>query len=498
MLRANLHYSQRDMAEMFGVTAGAIAMWENGDREIPGPALVLLDRMETDFGSALTSMEEADLQDQHLSRKFSTKILLNAGYTDESTKEASLNLVTVHQAVHELVQRHLSPVGTVRRAQVSLLEKAFNSVADVKGLPLKIFQLAGFFDLGLSHSTREMLVKIQSSLTPMQRKHLNQVFIEEFGKRPEEIFAEWNDTPIAIASIGQVHEAVLPTGERVAVKVQYPGIYRKVVLQSQPLQMLSYLLTLFRPDSADLLRNYIERLKNECDYTLEARAQEACRLALQDDRDILVPRVHFEYSGARVLTSDFIAGKDFRTFCKTASQEERNLAGGAIHRFLYKITMHHRMIQGDPHPGNFLFADGKVAFIDYGRIITLDENIWRNSRDFFNAVHQNKPAEAEAIMRSSGQILESGTFDFNEFWEIMRKQLEYELSGKPVKFTHAHVKNILRLGKSFEHRNRISFKADFFWPVFTSLHLWHVLADLEAEYVWRENIPFQFDSDTKP
>ena len=490
LFRSRLGLSQRDLASLFDVSPATVAMWETGTREVPGPAIILFERLETDLGLVQDRPVDSALKDDHLSKRLSIKVLANLGYGSSNVEKSELNPAEIQESIREMLRRHLAKFRVTRQIQVSLIEKAITSVADVKGVPLKLLQLAAFMDLGLSHRSRESLSKIQASLSPMPTKLVNQVFREEFGRPPDEIFAKWESKPFKVASIGQVHKAILKSGELVAVKVQYPNIYNKIVLQSRPAQLLSYLIALVRSDYSEMLTDFMEKLKLECDYRFEAAQQERCRKAFENDPQIVIPRAHEEYSGARVLTSDFIDGIDFKEFCASASQEERNLAGGIIHRFLYHSVMRHGLFQGDPHPGNFLFLGGKVAFIDFGRVFSLPKEAIQSQFDFYKAVHANDSMTGRKIMERTGYVRDWTRFDFDEFWDLLREQMKYEISGEPVKFDQAYVRNLIRLSKSYQYKASLVMGSNFFWPVFVSIQMWNLLAHLEAEYVWRRNVPF--------
>lgn len=462
---------------MFGVTPGAIAMWEKGQREISGSALILLQQLEHDFGLTDAQAMDRSLESHHLSEFFAAKILKASEKDRNSFKKATA----------EMLETHLSSTEGTRRLQVSLLEKVVDTLADAKGLPLKIIQMASFMDFGLSHESRATLAKIQNTLSPMSTRSLNETFQQEFGRPPERVFAHWNPRPVAAASIGQVHQAILESGEKVAVKIQYPNIYRKMVIQTRAIQLISTLMALFRNDYSDMLSDFVAKLRAECDYRNEMKTLEEFHEIYKDDPQIKTPKVFKDYSNSRILTMEYIEGQNFHSFIRDADQSQKNLAGGIIHRFNYESTMKHGLIQTDLHPGNYIFLSNRVAFLDFGRVVRPSADELQKMKDFFRAVHANEPDAALQAMKISGHVREWNNFSFEEFWNVLRSQIHYELSETPVKFSRDYVRGIWRSANSFKQRRNLTVNAHFFWPVFTSAALWSILGDLEAEYLWREN-----------
>jgi predicted unusual protein kinase regulating ubiquinone biosynthesis (AarF/ABC1/UbiB family) len=247
------------------------------------------------------------------------------------------------------------------------------TLGEMKGLPLKLGQMASYIDglapPGYEEKFHKVLAGLQQKAPPLSPEAAVRVVREDLGAHPREVFAEWADQPFAAASIGQVHRAVTRAGEVVAVKVQYPGIAKAI---ENDLKSLSMLETLVAPlgrryRSKEVLAEIRRVFLAETDYGIEAEAVEAFRRVHQGDDEIVIPRVVHSLSTRRVLTLELMAGDDYRTFCDHASEADRNAAGQTLGRFMFRALWRHGLLYADPHPGNYRFlGGGRVAFLDFG------------------------------------------------------------------------------------------------------------------------------------
>jgi predicted unusual protein kinase regulating ubiquinone biosynthesis (AarF/ABC1/UbiB family) len=244
----------------------------------------------------------------------------------------------------------------------------------MKGVLMKVGQMASYVDEGLSPTVRRTLSRLQDSVPPMSPELAAQVIQDELGAPPERLFARWDPLPIAAASIGQVHRAMTSDGRVVAVKVQYPGIAEIITADLDNVRLLRSLLRISSPglDVEELLAELRERVLEELDYDLEAGHQRRFADYYAGHPTIHVPRVVDELSTRRVITSELVDGARF-TEAASWSQEERDLAGESIYRFVCRSLYELHSFNGDPHPGNYLFhGGGQVSFVDFG----LVKRIW--------------------------------------------------------------------------------------------------------------------------
>jgi predicted unusual protein kinase regulating ubiquinone biosynthesis (AarF/ABC1/UbiB family) len=252
-------------------------------------------------------------------------------------------------------------------------EAMLKTLGEMKGLPLKFGQMASYIDglapPGYEDRFQRVLARLQQRAPPLSPEAAVKVIRQELGADPRELFAEWESEPFAAASIGQVHRAVTRAGERVAVKVQYPGIDKAIENDLKSLSMLEAMISPIgrRYQSKETLEEVKSVFLAEIDYALEAETADEFRRIHADDRDVIVPRVVHSLSTRRVLTLELIGGVDYATFAERAPQGDRNAAGETLARFMFRSLWKHGMLYADPHPGNYRFlGGGRVAFLDFG------------------------------------------------------------------------------------------------------------------------------------
>jgi hypothetical protein len=166
-----------------------------------------------------------------------------------------------------------------------------------------------------------------------------------------------------------VHRAVTRAGDRVAVKVQYPGIDKAIENDLKSLSMLESMIAPVgrRYQTKETLDEIRQVFLAEVDYTHEAETAELFRKVQAEDGQVLIPRVFHSLTTRRVLTCELIGGIDYTSFCDTASQPDRNAAGETLARFMFRALYKHGLLYADPHPGNYRFlGGGRVAFLDFG------------------------------------------------------------------------------------------------------------------------------------
>jgi predicted unusual protein kinase regulating ubiquinone biosynthesis (AarF/ABC1/UbiB family) len=249
-------------------------------------------------------------------------------------------------------------------------EDVAGTLGAMKGVMMKIGQMASYVDDGLSPAIRHTLARLQDSVPPMSPRLAAAVVEEELGAPPERAFARWDPHPIAAASIGQVHRAVTLDGRAVAVKVQYPGIAETIAADLRNVALIRRMLRIAAPaqDVDALISELRDRIGEELDYRREAASQRLMAGYYHGHPTIGIPAIIDGLSARRVITSELSGGVRFAELASWP-QHERDLAAETIYRFVFRSLYHVRAFNGDPHPGNYLFhRGGKVTFLDFGLV----------------------------------------------------------------------------------------------------------------------------------
>ncbi|WP_153731126.1 ABC1 kinase family protein [Sporosarcina obsidiansis] len=224
------------------------------------------------------------------------------------------------------------------------------------------------------------LEKLQDHVEAFPIAHVRDIIEQQLEGTIEELFQEFDEVPLASASIGQVHKARLISGDMVAVKVQRPNIQRQVDTDLAILHDLAGFLE-NNMDWAktyhlrDLIYEFSHSMREELDYQLEARNAERIARQFAKVREIQVPRVYEEYSTRIVLTTELITGiKVSDTEQLDAEGYDRQILAERIAHSMLSQVMEHGFFHGDPHPGNIFVTPGNVIYyVDFGMVGQLSK-----------------------------------------------------------------------------------------------------------------------------
>lgn len=257
---------------------------------------------------------------------------------------------------------------TDRSREIASVADVARELGSMRGVMAKFGQMLSYVSTPLDSSIRSGLSSLQDQAPPMSNELVEQVFAREFGRAPSEVFETWDPDPIASASIGQVHRAITPDGNAVAVKVQYPGIRETLFADLANLRLIARAFRFAFPamDTDSIVTEISARITEELDYIKEAANQQLFADYYSGHPFIRIPGVRHDLSTPLVLVTELAAGLRFADFLKE-DQRERDLAGETIFRFVFRSLYRLQCFNGDPHPGNYLFdGDGRVTFIDFG------------------------------------------------------------------------------------------------------------------------------------
>jgi predicted unusual protein kinase regulating ubiquinone biosynthesis (AarF/ABC1/UbiB family) len=259
------------------------------------------------------------------------------------------------------------------KRQLEAAEQIVEVLGQMKGAAMKIGQVASFIDLAgmppeVSDRFQQKLAELRDSAPKVAFKEMRKVVEQDLGERLGDAFADFEEEPLAAASIGQVYRAELHDGRRVAVKVQYPGVASAVRADLQNLGLLLRAAKRMAPglDAKTVGTEIRERISEELDYEHEAQAQRAIARAWRGHPFVVVPDVVTSMSRERVLVTEWVDGAGFQQV-KKLPQPERDRFGEVVFRFFFGSFYRNGHFSGDPHPGNYLLLDdGRVAFLDFG------------------------------------------------------------------------------------------------------------------------------------
>jgi predicted unusual protein kinase regulating ubiquinone biosynthesis (AarF/ABC1/UbiB family) len=223
----------------------------------------------------------------------------------------------------------------------------------------------------------EELTKLQDQLPPFPNEIAYRFIEEELGASPDEIYAELSPTPIAAASLGQVYQGKLKTGEVVAVKVQRPDLEKCVTLD---IYIMRQLATWVQDNIKQVRSNLVaiadelaSRIFEEMNYAQEGRNAEKFAQFYGHMPEIYVPKIYWEYTGKRVLTMEWIAGTKLTNIQEVQAKgiDATHLVEVGVECSLRQL-LENGFFHADPHPGNLLaMSDGRLAYLDFGMMSTI-------------------------------------------------------------------------------------------------------------------------------
>jgi predicted unusual protein kinase regulating ubiquinone biosynthesis (AarF/ABC1/UbiB family) len=376
------------------------------------------------------------------------------------------------------------------------------TMGQMKGAFMKLGQMMSFISDNIPAEYQAALKSLQSEAPPMDFALVRDTVERELGKPLERAFAHFEPRPLASASIGQVHRARLPSGEEVVVKVQYPGVADAIRADLANMALLQRSLKLIYPahDPQQVIEELRGRIFEEFDYANELANQEEFHRLYDQHPHFHIPRPYASHSSKMVLTSEFVAGRRFDDVLGD-SAEARGRYAEIIYRFVFGSIMRHRLFNGDPHPGNYLFSDdGKVVFLDFGCVKRFAPEMSRVWAELIAAHLSNDHEGFRKNAISLGFLKEATAIDaellygyFQLFYEPFRFDREFSFSRAYIASTFKQV--FAPEGRFSGMQKRMTMPGDFVfvnriqWGVFSILG--HLGASrnfhrIHREYLWNE------------
>ncbi|MGC9404292.1 ABC1 kinase family protein [Vibrio genomosp. F10] len=286
-----------------------------------------------------------------------------------------------------------------------------DQLAHLRGAAMKLGQMLSM-DAGdlLDPELANILARLRSDADPLPAKQLNQVLEDALGTGWKSEFMAFNFKPIASASIGQVHQAYNDAGDKLAVKIQYPGIRQSINSDVDNVGTLLKIVGLI-PESVDyqsLLEEAKKQLHDEADYGREAEFAIRYRTALQDHEHFVVPRIYPEVSSNSVLAMAFIDGRSIEQI-ESFDQPTRDLVMHRLLELMFKELFDLKMVQTDPNFANYLYLEHtqQIGLLDFGATREYSDRFSDGYRDAFSAVVNHNEDGLNKALEQIGFFSES-------------------------------------------------------------------------------------------
>ncbi len=393
--------------------------------------------------------------------------------------------------------------GAVDRFHERTAERYSQLLGHSKGVLMKVGQIFSMLDansVGSGFSPYQAaLARLQADAPPMHPDLAKEMVRADLGRPAAELFSQFTDEPMAAASIGQVHRAVLRDGREVAVKIQYPGAAAAIRDDLANQELLTTILRFVStasgatmPDLRPATREIATRIAEEIDYRHEAANIRAFSKLYRGHPFIRVPDVIDEASGDRVLTMTYLDGLDWAA-AQRADQDLKNTWAEVISRFMAGSFRHANLFHADPHPGNYRFGlDGRVGFVDFGCVKILSERRRRAFVGMARAAVEGHKQELRDLMIQTGFLASDSTLTAEEGYNWWAEILYELLAPQPFTYTYDGPRRLIRgmMGaRAADHpARRLSMPEDFaFFPrltfgMYTLFATLHATVDARSIY----------------
>ena len=310
--------------------------------------------------SAITGTAATKIGLKHLGYK-ARKAFLSKNYITKSS---------VAKNAEQYQQQHEEQIG----------ELVFTVLSQLRGTAIKLSQLLSMETDILPEPIRKKLKSACHEVPPINRALVRKQMVQELGHTPKQLFKEFDNKAFSAASIGQVHQALSFNNEKLAVKVQYPGIGATI---DSDLKMLEKLFWLLAKTTNSMPKKHVitlvltelkSRLAEEVNYEIEASNLSWFQQEMKLE-GIVIPKVKKQLSSTRVLTMEMLTGQPIdRWLADQPSQQQRNAIGQKLFDFFWYCALTLKKIHADPHTGNFLvLTDEQLGVIDFGCVRSLSD-----------------------------------------------------------------------------------------------------------------------------
>jgi predicted unusual protein kinase regulating ubiquinone biosynthesis (AarF/ABC1/UbiB family) len=323
-------------------------------------------------------------------------------------------------------------------------ERVKVAILQLQGLFIKVGQLLSILTNFLPEAFQKPLEALQDQIPARPYAEIEQRIIAELGEKPDILFASFDKKPIAAASIGQAHKAVLKDGTVVIVKVQHHNIEKIAEVDLTVMEKLTRLASRFY-DVKGMEYAYTQvrkMIEEELDFAKEAASMERIKANLSKEENLIIPEIHPKFCAQRVLTTTFYEGVKISDVeqLKTWGINGKELANRLTHAYC-EMVFEHGFYHADPHPGNILVQqDGKIVLLDFGAVATLEPNTRTGLLELIEAAAKNNTDGIVAALKKLGFIADERQAErlsekvIDAFRNFLQNEVEFDgLSLKDIK-----------------------------------------------------------------
>jgi predicted unusual protein kinase regulating ubiquinone biosynthesis (AarF/ABC1/UbiB family) len=325
-------------------------------------------------------------------------------------------------------------------------QRVKRAILELKGLFIKVGQMLSILGSFFPEAFQKPLEELQDQIPPRPFSEVRERTLREFGKEPAELFNQFEEMPIASASIGQAHRARLPDGTEVVVKVQHANIEKISKVDLEIIRKLTRLVAwLFEIQGMDYLYTQVRKMiEEELDFAREAKSMQVIAENLKAEERFAIPRVHEAFSTQRVLTTTRHDGVKISNVAQLdAWQLDRRELASRLLRAYCRMVFKDGFYHADPHPGNILAKqDGTLVLLDFGAVATLSRQLMEGIPQLIEAAIRNDTDAMIEACRRMGFIARGKDAEkmAEKMIDALRNFLQNEVELKGLNFKDVEIK----------------------------------------------------------
>lgn len=385
--------------------------------------------------------------------------------------------------IQKLVSRNENQKNAVKTMSATAIQQFFSEISQLRGALQKFIQIGFPIHNDLPYILRDELATGIATGSLMNTAKVMYEMRKTYGD-PAEIFTDFNTTPFACGSIGQVHRAVAKDGREVCLKIRYPGVEDSVKSDFRNIRTITPILQALFPIQPlkQIFIDWERSILSECDFELEKTNHRAVSRVLANT-DVKTPLLFDDLSRGPVIVTEYIGGLDFFEFIAVSNQAERNHIGILLWRSVYQL-LKNGLFRGDIHPNNYKIEDDKLIMLDLG-VVEQGERI-KSLSDHFKFMSAIARTDSPAI----AALLVKNCWTGSEHTESSANII-CKVFGKPFlgefEFNESYTQEIYRTITSILSRNLIMPRGDEMnFRIFGSLY--SMLSLLKAKADWRAEL----------